>query len=161
MSIKIAFVGTGYINKIHAQAARACGADLTAVVNHKAESLTEFAKQFDILRQYATAQEVIAWSARELGESASAVIRQLDLQQDEVEVIQIGGLFEGGALYIEPLMHTVRETAPYARFIRLNVPPVIGSIILAMQKINVDPQSMRAHMIESTKALIHRLGVQI
>jgi N-acetylglucosamine kinase-like BadF-type ATPase len=107
------------------------------------------------------AQEAIAWSARELGESAAAVIRQLDLQNDEVEVIQIGGLFEGGALFIEPLAQTILAIAPHAKFIRLNVPPVIGSIVLAMQKINIDPQPVREHLIDSTKALIHRLGVQI
>jgi predicted dehydrogenase len=59
MSIRIAFAGTGYINKIHAQAARACGADLSAVVNHKAASRTEFARQFDIPRQYATVEELL------------------------------------------------------------------------------------------------------
>ncbi len=107
------------------------------------------------------AREAIDWSARELGESASAVIRQLDLQNDEVEVIQIGGLFEGGALYAEPLRQTILETAPHAKFIRLNVPPVIGSVVLAMQKINVDPQPVREQLIDSTKELIHRLGVQI
>jgi hypothetical protein len=32
---------------------------------------------------------------------------------------------------------------------------------LAMQTINVDPQPLRDELIASTKALIHRLGVQI
>ncbi len=44
MTIKIAFIGTGYINKIHAQAARTSGGDLTAVVNHQGESMSEFAR---------------------------------------------------------------------------------------------------------------------
>ncbi|MGH8245098.1 MAG: Gfo/Idh/MocA family protein, partial [Gammaproteobacteria bacterium] len=59
MAIKIAFAGTGYINKIHAQAARVSGANLTAVVNHKAESMAEFAKQFEVPRQYATVDELL------------------------------------------------------------------------------------------------------
>jgi hypothetical protein len=33
--MKIAFAGTGYINKIHAQAAKNLGLDLVAVINHK------------------------------------------------------------------------------------------------------------------------------
>lgn len=59
MPIKIAFAGTGYINKIHAQAARACGAELSAVVNHRPESMAEFAAQFEIPRRYAEIEELL------------------------------------------------------------------------------------------------------
>ena len=52
MSFQIAFAGTGYIAKIHAQAARNCGASLAAVVNHRAESMTAFAREWRIPRQY-------------------------------------------------------------------------------------------------------------
>ncbi|MFN8381912.1 MAG: Gfo/Idh/MocA family oxidoreductase [Anaerolineales bacterium] len=50
--MKIAFAGTGYINKVHARAAQACGLELAAVVNHKAESMAAFGKEFGIVRQY-------------------------------------------------------------------------------------------------------------
>jgi predicted dehydrogenase len=50
--MKIAFSGTGYISKIHARAAKSSGAELVAVVNHKAESMAAFAKEFGIPRQY-------------------------------------------------------------------------------------------------------------
>lgn len=59
MPIKIAFAGTGYINRIHAQAARACGADLTAVVNHRPETMADFAAQFGVPRQYASVEEML------------------------------------------------------------------------------------------------------
>jgi predicted dehydrogenase len=52
--MKIAFSGTGYISKIHARAAKNIGAELVAVVNHKAESMVAFAKEFEIPRQYET-----------------------------------------------------------------------------------------------------------
>jgi len=51
--MKIAFTGTGYISKIHAQAAQNLGLTLEAVVNHKADSMVEFSRQFGIVRQYA------------------------------------------------------------------------------------------------------------
>lgn len=60
MSLKLAFAGTGYINKIHAQAAMACGAELTAVVNHQPASMAEFAQQFSIPRQYATVEDLLS-----------------------------------------------------------------------------------------------------
>lgn len=57
--MKLAFAGTGYINKIHASAARACGAELAAVVNHKRESMAEFARAFDIPREYDTVEAML------------------------------------------------------------------------------------------------------
>src|SRR6185436_1227562 len=57
--MKIAFVGTGGINKVHAQAAQALGLDLVAAVNHKAESMAEFGKRFGITRQYETVEALL------------------------------------------------------------------------------------------------------
>ncbi len=57
--MKIAFAGTGYINKIHARAAQNCGADLVAVINHKPETMAAFAKDFGIPRQYETVESML------------------------------------------------------------------------------------------------------
>jgi predicted dehydrogenase len=57
--MKIAFAGTGYINKIHAQAAKNLGLDLVAVVNHKQDSMAEFGKRFNITRQYETVEAML------------------------------------------------------------------------------------------------------
>ena len=46
--MNIAFAGTEYFNKIHSQTAQ----ELETVVNHKADSMIEFGKQFEIARQY-------------------------------------------------------------------------------------------------------------
>ena len=57
--MKIAFAGTGYINKVHARAAQNVGLELAAVVNHKADSMVEFGKQFGISRQYETVEALL------------------------------------------------------------------------------------------------------
>lgn len=57
--MKIAFAGTGYINKVHAQAAQNLGLELIAVVNHKADSMAEFGKRFGITRQYQTVDAML------------------------------------------------------------------------------------------------------
>ncbi|HVF26547.1 MAG TPA: Gfo/Idh/MocA family oxidoreductase [Anaerolineales bacterium] len=57
--MKIAFAGIGYINKIHAQAARNLGLDLVTVVNHKLDSMAAFAIEFGIPRQYETVEALI------------------------------------------------------------------------------------------------------
>jgi predicted dehydrogenase len=57
--MKIAFAGTGYINKVHAQAAQNLGLELVAVVNHKVDSMVEFGNRFNITRQYGTVQAML------------------------------------------------------------------------------------------------------
>ena len=57
--MKIAFAGTGYINKVHARAAQTCGLELVAVVNHKAESMAAFGNEFGITRQYKDIEEML------------------------------------------------------------------------------------------------------
>lgn len=58
--MRIAFSGAGSINKIHAGAARACGAELAAVVSHRSESRERFAAEFGIPRHHATVREMLA-----------------------------------------------------------------------------------------------------
>jgi len=57
--MKIAFAGTGGINKVHARAAQSLGLELVAAVNHKADSMAEFGKQFGITRQYKTVETML------------------------------------------------------------------------------------------------------
>jgi len=59
MTIRIAFAGTGYINKVHAQAAQNLGLELAAVVNHRPDSMMEFGKRFGITRQYESVESML------------------------------------------------------------------------------------------------------
>ena len=60
-TLKIAFTGTGHISRVHARAARGL-ADLeaVAVVNHRPQSMADFAAQFSIERQYASVKALLA-----------------------------------------------------------------------------------------------------
>jgi predicted dehydrogenase len=61
VTLKLAFTGTGYISKIHALAAQNMPeVELTAVVNHRPESMAEFAAKYAIPRQYATVADLLA-----------------------------------------------------------------------------------------------------
>ena len=57
--MRIAFTGTGYISKVHAQAARNLGLELAAVVNHHPASMATFAETFAIPRQYTSMDALI------------------------------------------------------------------------------------------------------
>jgi N-acetylglucosamine kinase-like BadF-type ATPase len=101
------------------------------------------------------ARQAIEWSGRELGESACGVIRQLNFQDQEFEVVMAGSLFSGGDLYIKPLRETIWRTAPRARFVRLEAPPVVGGVLLAMEQVQGrEAYRVRDRLIESTQALI-------
>jgi predicted dehydrogenase len=60
MTIRIAFAGTGGINKVHARAARQGGAELVAVANHRPDSMAAFAAEFGIARQYDSVEAMLA-----------------------------------------------------------------------------------------------------
>jgi len=100
------------------------------------------------------AREVIAWSAHELGESACAVIRQLGIEREDFEIVMAGSVFDGGDIYIEPLHRTIHGFAPKARLVKLEAPPVVGGVILAMQKAGLATTLVRKNLIESTKEFI-------
>jgi N-acetylglucosamine kinase-like BadF-type ATPase len=100
------------------------------------------------------ARELIAWSARELGESACAVIRQLGMQGEIFDVVMVGSVFEGGDLYIHPLRETIQKLAPGANLIRLKAPPVVGGVVLAMQKTGLKTGLIHERLIETTRRMV-------
>ena len=79
------------------------------------------------------ARELIHWAGCELGEIANAVIRQLEFENLTFDVVMTGSMFEGGSMLIEPMRETIHKLAPKARLIRLNVPPVLGAVMLGME----------------------------
>ena len=83
-----------------------------------------------------------------------AVIRQLDFQSLEFDVVLSGSMFEGGPLLIEPLRATVLSEAPGARFVRLDVPPVIGSVMIGMEQGGLKPDhAIRDRLAKTLPAL--------
>ncbi len=102
----------------------------------------------------AVAQECLRWSGRELGSLAVGVIRQLQFEALEFEVVMSGSLHKGGGLMTDSLKETVRAVAPRARFVRLTAPPVAGGIFLAMQAAGLSHLPMRDRLIESTAQLV-------
>jgi N-acetylglucosamine kinase-like BadF-type ATPase len=102
----------------------------------------------------AVAREVVTWAGHELGELACAVIRQLEMQNEAFEIVQIGGLFGGGPLYSDAVHEIILKLAPKAAFVRLNVPPVVGGALLAAGRAGMHPQAIRANLIGTTEVLL-------
>jgi hypothetical protein len=100
------------------------------------------------------AKEIIAWAGRELGSLALGVIRQLGCAHLEFEVVLVGSLFSGGDLLIEPLRETIQAEAPHAKLVRLAAPPVVGGVLLGMEKAGLPTLPYRARLLETTQELL-------
>ena len=96
-------------------------------------------------------QEVIRWSAEELGWLAISVARQIGMENQEVEIIQSGSVFNAGELIIEPMRDLILSHCPHAKLIRLDGPPVVGPVILGMEQAGFDGYVVREKIIESAK----------
>ena len=61
----------------------------------------------------------------------------------------IGSVFNAGKIYTEPFMDTIVEFAPKAEFIKLTVPPVVGSILLAAEVIGIKLTDIKNTLVGS------------
>jgi len=102
----------------------------------------------------AVAREVITWAGQELGMLVISVVRQLNFQKLDFEVVLIGSMFKGGALLTDPMRQTIHTEAPGARLVRLAAPPVVGGVVLGMQVAGTDAPARRKRLIQSTTVLL-------
>lgn len=79
------------------------------------------------------AKKLISDMGYETGHYAAAVIRRLHMEEEEVPVVLIGGLFRvREALLNETFMKVVRETAPKAHSVIPVGAPVMGAVRMAL-----------------------------
>ncbi len=102
----------------------------------------------------AAAREVFQWAGQELGWLTVSVIRQIDMQDEEVEVVFSGSIFEAGELITEPMHRVILENVPGAKVMRLDGPPVIGPLMLGMQQAGLDPYPLRSKLISAAKNFV-------
>lgn len=100
------------------------------------------------------ALEVIRWSGEELGWLAISVARQIEMENDEVEIVQSGSVFQAGELITQPMKKIILQHVPKAKLLRLDGPPVVGPLMLGFQMAEIDPYPMRKKLIESAKGLV-------
>jgi N-acetylglucosamine kinase-like BadF-type ATPase len=115
---------------------------------------------FQVARQGdAVAVELIRWAGRELGEMANGIIRQLEFENLKFDVVLAGGMFDGGLLLIDPMRETIQRLAPAARLVRLTIPPVIGAVLVGMEKGGAgNGFQVRETMRETLKVIMQTAG---
>ena len=95
------------------------------------------------------AREVIHWAGEELGWLVVAVTRQIGMENDEVEIVQSGSVFDSSNILTEPMCRVIFRHVPKARIIRLDVPPVVGPVLLGMQLTGLDGYKVREALIQT------------
>jgi N-acetylglucosamine kinase-like BadF-type ATPase len=85
------------------------------------------------------ALDLLHWAGSELGELANCVIRQLEFEKLEFEVVLVGSMFDGGPLLVDPMRQVIHAYAPGARLVRLQKPPVVGAVLLGMEAAGFRP----------------------
>ena len=100
------------------------------------------------------ANDVVQWAGEELGWLAVSVARQIEMENEEVEVIQSGSVFEAGEIITSPMRDLVLKHCPNARLIRLDGPPAVGAVILGMEQVNFDGYAVRDNMVRTAKETI-------
>ena len=84
----------------------------------------------------AVAVGIIEWAAAELGGAASTVAHRLGMEDEPYELVLSGGLFRGGGELLETL---ISRAVPTALLTRLEVPPVSGAVLMALELIGGRP----------------------
>lgn len=102
------------------------------------------------------ALEVMRWAGNELGQIGVGVINQLGFQNETFDVVLIGSLHDEHPLLGQSLRETIWKVAPHANFIRLSVPPVVGGVLLGMEKAGLNGYALRDTLVTTTKALLKK-----
>jgi len=83
------------------------------------------------------------------------VIRPLDLESLDFDVVLVGSLYDGGTLLMDAMQQTVHAIAPGAHFVRLTAPLVVGGVLLGMEQVSLNGRALRERLIETTKVLLN------
>ena len=73
----------------------------------------------------------------ELGRLATAVIKRLEMENDQFAVVPFGGVFQAGEIVLDSCRNTLLKTAPKAKLIKPKYEPVVGGILLALDTYGV------------------------
>jgi len=102
----------------------------------------------------AAARKVVHWAGEELGWLAVSVTRQIGMENEAVEIVQSGSVFDGGELITEPMRQVIYQYIPKAQITRLDGPPVVGPVLLGMQMAGMDGYPVRWRLIQTAKELV-------
>jgi N-acetylglucosamine kinase-like BadF-type ATPase len=86
------------------------------------------------------ARGILERAGAALGGSAVLVVRRLGMLDLDVEIVLAGGLITGASRFVsDPFEVVVGREAPRARFVRLSTPAAVGSTLMALELLGIEP----------------------
>ena len=82
--------------------------------------------------------EIVEWAGAQLGEAARVVASRLAMVGEPFELVMSGGLFHGRS---ELLEQRIAAEVPTALLTRLEAPPVVGAVLMALEQRGSRPTS--------------------
>ena len=104
----------------------------------------------------ACARSILSSSGERLGATASHVVRMLDMENLAFDLVLAGGIFRSGsAELMTAIEKAVHATAPNARLVSLDIPPVVGCVLLALEDAGSQtPQGFRETLGEEASSAL-------
>ena len=96
------------------------------------------------------AVEIIRWAGHQLGEMACGVVRQLEFETLDFDVVMVGSMFKNGEMLIDCMRQTIHCVAPGARLVHLKTPPVLGAVMIGMEQAGLTVTSEIHHRLNES-----------
>jgi len=82
--------------------------------------------------------DIIEAFARDAGEMANVITRNLGLEREDVEIVLAGSVFKSvGPLLKDVITATIHRQTPHAKLVIPTYEPVVGTIMLALEALNI------------------------
>jgi len=127
-----------------------------AFLNEKRNIPHELARLlFDVGSDDEVALSILEKQGIELGLAACAVIKRLRMEQDSFDVVLVGSILTrtDNQFLISVIEQTVKSAAPNCTLRKLKVEPVMGSVLLAMERSGKTIEDSVYKMLEKHLAL--------
>ncbi len=95
------------------------------------------------------ARKLVVRLGTEVGVTALALIRRLEMMETYVEVVLAGGVYKGeGSLLIDTIRKVVHDEVPDAKIVRPHYEPVVGAALLALDAMDIHLRQTHIETLE-------------
>jgi len=119
------------------------------VVSSLAPLIVEAAREGD-----AVSQKILMDTVKELSLIAITLIRRLNMENEEFELVLLGGIFKVKDLIADPVQQNIVKVAPKCRAITPRFKPAVGAVLMALKEMGVE---ISEYLLESIRTTIHNI----
>jgi N-acetylglucosamine kinase-like BadF-type ATPase len=101
------------------------------------------------------ARRILHNAGKELAQLVTSCIRRLHMEDEEVVVGTVGGVFRAGRLVLRSFREVVGRTAPKAIVTAPQVPAAVGAVLMALEDIGIEPGEA---VLENVRKSLVKLG---